>query len=262
MPAKTTWGSGDYSLMATALEPVSALVVEAAGVSAGDRVIDVATGTGNAALRAAARGASVLAVDYEPALLALARERVPTAAAAIEWVEGDAEALPAPSGQADVVVSVFGVMYASDHARAARELMRVLAPSGRVALAAWTPGSFMPAMGSVVAPYLPPPPASGGFPSRWGDPDSLTALLNGAGARVLEKRTEQLVLRCGDVEEAAEFLIRTAGHIVSEERRLTEHGRWQALHHDLISLVAQHLQHGRSGPELRLEYLLATASHA
>lgn len=262
MPTKTTWGAGDYPLMAAALEPVSALAVDAAAVSAGDRVIDVATGTGNAALQAAARGATVLAVDTEPSLLALARDRAVAAGALVEWLEGDAQALPARTGKADVVVSVFGVMYARDHARAARELVRVLAPAGRIVLAAWTPGSLMPTMGLVVAPYLPAQPAASGPPSRWGDPDSLSELLNDAGARLLESRTQQLFLRFDDVKEAADFLIRTAGHIVSEEPRITDQGRWQALQDNMITFVAQHLQSGSRGPQLQLEYLLATATHA
>jgi ubiquinone/menaquinone biosynthesis C-methylase UbiE len=165
--AKTTWGAGEYALMAQALEPASARVIEAVDVSAGERVIDVATGTGNAALLAAARGAHVLGIDTEPALLALARRRV-TAGLDVSWIEGDAEALPVADEHADVVVSVFGAMYAADHAVAARELVRVLAPGGRIALAAWTPGSVMPAMGGVIAGYLPPPPPASGPPSQWG----------------------------------------------------------------------------------------------
>ena len=112
-------------------------------------MIDVATGTGNAALLAAARGAYVLGIDTEPALLALARQRA-SADLDVRWIEGDAEALPVTDEHADVVLSVFGAMYTADHAAAARVLVRVLAPYGRLALAAWAPGSVMPAMGSVI----------------------------------------------------------------------------------------------------------------
>jgi ubiquinone/menaquinone biosynthesis C-methylase UbiE len=143
---KTTWGAGEYALMAQALEPASALAVDAVNVSAGERVIDVGTGTGNAALLAAARGAQALGIDSEPALLALARQRT-SASLDVRWVEGDAEALPVSDEYADVVLSIFGAMYAADHAAAARELVRVLAAHGRLALTAWTQGSVMPAMG-------------------------------------------------------------------------------------------------------------------
>lgn len=259
MLAKTTWGAAEYALMASALEPVSALVIDAAAVSAEDRVIDVGTGTGNAALEAAARGASVLAIDFEPALLELARDRARAAATAVEWVEGDAEALPAPSGQADVVVSVFGVVYALDHARAARELVRVLAPSGRIALAAWTPGSFMPAIGTAVAPYLPPAPAGSAPPSRWGDADFLKAVLHAAGARLTATSNETLTLKFHDAPDAVDFLIRTAGHIISQQQQLTDEGRWLALCQDLEAFVNDQGKRA-DGIELELEYLIATAT--
>ncbi|MGH2862435.1 MAG: class I SAM-dependent methyltransferase [Solirubrobacteraceae bacterium] len=163
---KTTWGAGEYALMAYALEPVSAELVDAVGISPGERVIDVATGTGNAALAAAARGAVTIGVDFEPSLLKLARERATTTGVDVGFVEGDVGRLPVGDGEADVVLSAFGVMYALDHTAAARELVRVLAPHGRIALAAWVPGSLMPAMGGVIAPYLPPPPPASGPPGR------------------------------------------------------------------------------------------------
>ena len=151
--------------MAQALEPASALVIGAVNVSAGERAIDVATGTGTAAPLAAARGAHVLGIDTEPELLALARGRA-SAGLDVKWVEGDAEALPVADEHADVVLAVFVAMYAADHAAAARELVRVLAPRGRLVLAAWTPGSVMAAMGGVIAGSLPlPPPASASQPN-------------------------------------------------------------------------------------------------
>ena len=116
MRAKTTSGAGEYALMARALEPASALVIEAVDVAVGDRVIDVATGTGNAAVLAATRGARVTGVDVEPALLEVASNRACAAGLDISWVEGDAEALPVADGEADAVVSVFGAMYAADQA--------------------------------------------------------------------------------------------------------------------------------------------------
>jgi SAM-dependent methyltransferase len=259
---KTTWGMGEYALMARALEPASAMVLDAVAVSAGDRVIDVATGTGNAALLAAARGAGVLGIDFEPALLALARQRATTAGVEIEWIEGDAETLPVVDGQADVVISVFGSMYAPDQAAAAKELVRVLAPSGRIGLAAWTPGSLMPAMGAVLAGYLPPPPPDTAPPSRWGDPDALQVLLDHAAGRLTAARVEQLTVRFEDARAAAGFLIRTAGHVISQQEQLRASGRWQALGDDLVSFVTQRRDHRAADLSLRLEYLVAVAGHA
>ncbi|MGH3247236.1 MAG: class I SAM-dependent methyltransferase, partial [Trebonia sp.] len=114
----TTWGQGDYPLMAERLEPAALAVVEAAGVRAGERVLDVAAGTGNAALLAAARGGRVVGVDFEPALLAVAARRARERGLAVRWLTGDAGALPVAGESADVVVSVFGVMYAGDQAGA------------------------------------------------------------------------------------------------------------------------------------------------
>jgi len=255
---KTTWGAGEYALMAQALQPASALVIDAVNVSAGERVIDVATGTGNAALLAAARGAHTLGIDTEPALLALARARV-TAGLDVTWIEGDAEALPVPDEHADVVVSVFGAMYAADHAAAARELVRVLAPPGRLALAAWTPGSVMPAMGGVIAGYLPPPPPASGPPSQWGDPEALQVLLNDAGATLQLTTVEHLTLRFDDAPAGADFLIRTAGHIVSYQHTLRAAGHWHRLRDELTAFVADRGQQHADKLLLRLDCLIAVA---
>ena len=256
--AKTTWGAGEYALMAQALEPASARVIDAVDVSAGERVIDVATGTGNAALLAAASGAHVLGVDTEPALLALARGRV-TAGLDVRWIEGDAEALPVADEHADVVVSVFGAMYATDHAAAARELVRVLAFGGRIALAAWTPGSVMPAMGGVIAPYLPPPPPASGPPSQWGDPEALRVLLKVAGATLQLTTVGHLTLRFDDARAGADFLIRTAGHIVSCQHTLRAAGRWHRLRDELTAFVFDRGQQHADELLLPLDYLIAVA---
>src|SRR3954451_2791391 len=159
--------------MAERLMPVAHEAVELVNVTRGESVLDVACGTGNGAVAAAERGAQAVGVDFETALLELARERAP----AVAFVEGDAVDLPFDDGAFDVVLSLFGVMYAPDHDRAARELTRVTAPAGRMVLAAWTPRSFMPRMGAALAPYLPPPPPGSGPPSRWGDRDALTDLI-------------------------------------------------------------------------------------
>jgi SAM-dependent methyltransferase len=258
---KTTWGAGEYALMAQALEPASALAVDTVNVSARERVIDVGTGTGNAALLAAARGAQVLGIDSEPALLALARQRT-SASLDVRWVEGDAEALPVSDEYADVVLSIFGAMYAADHAAAARELVRVLAAHGRLALTAWTPGSVMPAMGSVIAAYLPPPPPGSGPPSEWADPNALRALLKDAGATLEHANVERLTLSFDDAPAGADFLIRTAGHIVSHRAELRATGRWHQLGDDLTGFVADRGEQHDDKLLLHLDYLLAVAARS
>jgi SAM-dependent methyltransferase len=260
--AATSWGLGDYPLMAERLEPVARRVVELAEAGPGDRVLDVACGTGNAALLAAERGAGALGIDIEPALLVIARERAASrrgaarggeggpgdagqAAGSAEFREGDAAKLPLGDAAFDAVVSVFGVMYAPDHSGAARELARVTRPSGRIALAAWTPGSFMPRMGAALGPYLPPPPPGSGPPSRWGDEHQLAAILAEAGITLDSASREQL-----DLDAGVDLLIATAGHVLAEEERLRSEGRWQVLRDDLHALVDERVP---------FEYLLARA---
>ncbi|WP_280463050.1 class I SAM-dependent methyltransferase [Nocardia carnea] len=258
----TTWGVGDYPSMGRYLQPVAEAAVEAAAVGPGDRVVDIATGTGNAALLAAGRGGRVAGIDFEPALLRLAEERARCAGFDPEWLCGELEALPVPDRSADVVLSVFGVMYAADHQAAARELARVAAPGARVVLASWQPGSVLPAMGQVLSAYLPPPPAGSGPPSRWGEATSLAGILEPHRLRVTATSSGQVILRFSSSEEAAEFLVRTAGHVMSEQDRLTAEGRWDELHRDLRRFVEQRAEHRRDHLLLPLDYLLATATEA
>ena len=227
----TTWGVGEYPLMAARLHPVAVAAVDRAAVRAGDRVVDVAAGTGNAALLAAERGAEVVGVDFEPSLLRVAEERAVDLGLRVRWETADVTTLPVPDGWATVVVSVFGVMYAADHAAAARELARCVAPEARTVLASWVPGSFMPAMGQALSEFLPAPAPSTGPPSRWGDPDALAELLAPAGLRVVSSITENLTMTFEDAKHAADVLVRTAGHVVAERPRLTAEGRW----HDLMA---------------------------
>lgn len=179
--AATTWGAGDYAQMGHLLEPAAAAVVNAAAVAPGERVCDIATGTGNAALLAAARGGRTTGVDLEPTLLRIAERRARDAQLGITWVRGDAQALPLADHSADVALSVFGTMYAADHRVTACEIRRLCAEGVRVVLASWVPGSFMPSMGKTLSAFLPPPPPATGPPSAWGDPGSLGLLLADAG---------------------------------------------------------------------------------
>jgi ubiquinone/menaquinone biosynthesis C-methylase UbiE len=170
------WASGDFHAVATLIQPVADALCEAADLQAGWRVLDVATGSGNAALAAARFGCEVVGIDYVPALLARGRRRAEAEGLAIELLEGDAEAIPFPDASFDAVLSVYGSMFAPDHQRASAELARVSRPGGRIALATWTPDGFIGEMLQVVAAHVPPPP---GVPSpiRWGSESYLRQLL-------------------------------------------------------------------------------------
>ena len=257
--ATTTWGLGNYARMAFRLRPAAARVVAAAGVASGDAVLDVACGTGNAALAAAARGGGpVVGVDLEPLLLDQARAAAPEVP--VEWRVGDATALPVADAAFDVVVSAFGVMYAADQPAAARELARAVKPGGRVALANWAPGSFLPAMGAALAPFLPPPPPDGAPPPRWGDEPAARTLLHDAGLEVVSAERTSLTLDFDARAAAVAFLVATAGHVVAERARLEAEGRWPHLLGALAGAIAQH-DSGRDGAvSLRCDYLLVSAS--
>jgi ubiquinone/menaquinone biosynthesis C-methylase UbiE len=169
------WASGDFHAVAALIQPVAETLVEAAGPQAGWQVLDVATGSGNAAIAAARAGCDVVGVDYVPGLLARGRARVEAEGLAVDFVEGDAEALGFADGSFDAVFSVFGAMFAPDHHRAAGELARVCRPGGTIALATWTPDGFIGQMFKVVSTYVPPAPGVAS-PLHWGSEQYLASL--------------------------------------------------------------------------------------
>lgn len=185
------WSVGRYEPTAERLLPAAALAVEHAGARPGEGVLDVGCGSGNAAILAAATGANVTGVDPAPRLLAVARDRAAAARYEIEFLEGTAEALPVPDASVDVLLSVFGVIFATDPRRAAAELVRVTADPGRIVLTAWLPGGAMSqvAMVSRTAVFRalgqePPPPFA------WHDRETLVELFGPHGFSVeLEEAT-------------------------------------------------------------------------
>jgi SAM-dependent methyltransferase len=255
---QTTWGLGEYELMAESLEPAAAAMVDLAGVSRSDRVLDLACGTGNAALIAARRGASVVGVDFEPRLLKIAAARARDAGVSIEWI---CEDVTSQRAAFSVILSAFGVMYAPDHDGAAATLARCCAPGGRVALAAWAPGSFMPSMGPALAAYLPAPPAGAVSPARWGDPEAAASLLRRHGLSVRHSAATSLSLSFAGRPQAVDFLIRTAGHVRGEQARLEREGGWSDLARDLERLVATWDEGDGSRVDIRCDYLLVLAEH-
>jgi SAM-dependent methyltransferase len=176
---QTTWASGDYSAVATLIVPVAEHLVDLADLEAGSRVLDMATGSGNAALAAARLGCDVVGIDYVDALLERGRERAAAEHLTIDLRPGDAEDLPFADASFDAVLSVFGSMFAPDHDQTAREIARVTRPGGTIALASWTPDGFLGHLFRTVAQYVPAP---AGFPSPmlWGDADHLRSLFGPA----------------------------------------------------------------------------------
>jgi SAM-dependent methyltransferase len=186
---KATWSEGDFNVLALAVMPASELLVSAIDVRAGERVLDIACGSGNAALVAARRNAEVTGIDYVPALIERARARAQAEGTTVAFRESDAQALPFADGDFDVTLSVFGVMFAPEQPRAASELLRVTRKGGRVGLVNWMPEEFGGDFFRAHAKYLPPPP---GLlpPPRWGTEAGVRELLGaGVGSLSCERRT-------------------------------------------------------------------------
>jgi ubiquinone/menaquinone biosynthesis C-methylase UbiE len=197
------WASGHYDAVATELiAELGPVLVEATGIREGDLVLDVAAGSGNVAIPAALTGARVIASDLTPELLeegaAHARER----GVVLEWQVADAEHLPYDDGEFDVAVSAVGIMFAPHHQEAADELVRVVAPGGRIGLASWTPAGFIGQMFAAMKPFVAPPPAGVQPPPLWGDEDHVRALL---GDRVTDVRVERRTVRVTRFAEPADF---------------------------------------------------------
>jgi SAM-dependent methyltransferase len=184
---QATWSSGDYAVIGSTLQIVGETLCEAADVAAGERVLDVACGNGNAALAAARRFALVTGVDYVPTLLDRARARAAANGLPLELRDADAEAMPFADGAFDVVLSTFGVMFTPDQPRAARELARVCRHGGRIALASWTPDGFIGRVFKTVGAHVPPPPGLTS-PLAWGTEPRLAELFGGEGREIRTQR--------------------------------------------------------------------------
>ena len=180
---QAAWGSGNYAVVGTTLQIVGENLCEAVNLRAGERVLDVAAGNGNATLAAARHFAEVTSTDYVPALLERGRARAEAEGLQVTFREADAEALPFADSTFDVVLSTFGVMFTPDQARAAREMLRVCRPGGRIGLANWTPGSFIGELFKVLGRYL-PPAAGVRSPALWGTEERLKELFSEAEASI------------------------------------------------------------------------------
>jgi SAM-dependent methyltransferase len=178
---QATWASGDFAVIGVTLQIVGESLAEAADIRAGERVLDVAAGNGNATLAAARRFAEVTSTDYVPALLDNARARAAAEGLQVTFRTADAEDLPFEDGSFDAALSTFGAMFTPDHARPAREMLRVVRSGGRIGLANWTPDGFIGQLFKVIGAYI-PAPAGLKSPALWGTEPHIVELF-GAHAR-------------------------------------------------------------------------------
>ncbi len=256
---RTMWAFGDYAAVAAEIIPtLGPILVEAAGVGAEDHVLDVAAGTGNAAIPAARLGASVVASDLTPALLEHGRSLASAAGVDVRWDEGDAEALPYGDDSFDVVLSCVGVMFAPHHQDSADELVRVCRPGGTIGLLSWTPTGFIGQMFATMRPYVPAAPAGVQPPPLWGDESHVRTLL---GDRVEDVRAERKTVRV-EFEDAAgfrDYFKRCYGPTIAAYNGLADNPERQAaLDADLLAL-AQRFDRGDATTVLDWEYLLVVA---
>jgi SAM-dependent methyltransferase len=185
------WASGDYaSMVETFLLPLGPELVEACGITAGMRVLDVAAGTGNASIPAAKTGAEVTASDLTPELFDAGRRRAETEGVELEWVEADAENLPFEDQSYDVVMSSIGAMFAPHHQEVADELVRVCRPGGTIGMLNWTPEGMIGALFRTMGPFAPPPPPGAQPAPLWGSEEHMKELFGDrVDFRTLERKT-------------------------------------------------------------------------
>jgi ubiquinone/menaquinone biosynthesis C-methylase UbiE len=238
------WASGDYSAVAARIHPMAEHLCEAADLIPGSRVLDVATGSGNAAIAAARFDCEVTGIDYVNDLLDRARARATAEGLDIAFAEADAEALPFADDSFDAVLSVVGVMFAPDQERAAAELLRVTRPGGTIGLASWTPEGFIGDLLRIVTRYAPPPP--GVRPAvEWGSRARVGELLGGVAELHMEERF--FTFRHRSAEDFADFFLVNYGPTERAAAGLDAEGR-EAMRQDLVALAAQKSRLPAGGP--------------
>ena len=238
------WSSGDFAVVAARIVLVAEQLCDTADLRAGWRVLDVATGSGNAAIAAARHGCTAIGIDYVPELLERGQRRAEAERLAVELVEGDAEALPFEDASFDAVTSVFGAMFAPDHVQAAAELVRVVRPGGTIALASWTPGGFIGDLFRTVAAHV-PPPAGVASPMLWGTESHLRELF-GEQVVSLEIAEQTFTFRFVSAEAFVAFFRRWYGPTVKAFAALEREGQ-EALERDLVELARRHDRLGAPG---------------
>jgi ubiquinone/menaquinone biosynthesis C-methylase UbiE len=255
-----TWSEGDFAMVAGLVMMVSEELVEALDIVPGERVLDVACGSGNAALAAARRSwGNVVGVDFVPSLLERGRERAAAERLDVEFVEGDAAELPFEEASFDVVTSVFGAMFAPDQEKAASELLRVCKPGGRIGMANWVPDSGVGRMFMTVAKHAPPPPGVTS-PLLWGTEERLQELFGDEISDLgVERRASRQAFRSAD--HFLDFFRTYFGPTKVAYERVGSDGE-EALTADLRAYLEESNTAGDRALVLQSEYLQVVATRA
>jgi SAM-dependent methyltransferase len=260
---RAMWALGDYRAVAVdVISELGPVLVAATAVGRGDRVLDVAAGTGNAAVPAALAGAEVVASDLTPELFAAGRDFAAWHGVELTWEEGDAEALPYADGSFDVVLSCVGVMFAPHHQQAADELVRVCRRGGAIGLISWTPTGFVGEMFRTMKPYAPAPPPGAQPPPLWGDEDHVRGLLGDRVTTVVARRQTLTVGGFASPGAWRNYWKSVYGPTIVAYRNVADDlDRVAALDRDLAALAARY-DIGTGATAMEWEYLLLTARRA
>lgn len=254
------WASGDYpSMVETFLLPLGPRLVEFAGIGPGQRVLDVAAGTGNASIPAAQAGAEVVASDLTPELFEAGRARAEAAGVELEWAQADAENLPFEDESFDVVISSIGVMFAPFHQDAADELVRVCRPGGTIGLLSWTPEGMIGALFRTMGQFMPPPPPGAQPPPLWGGEEHLQELF---GDRVELEKAEREVLDVTAFErpdDYGEHFKQRYGPTIAARANAEKEGRTEEFDRALSEFCAEWNRGSDDDARFEMEYLLTVA---
>ncbi|OBF85450.1 hypothetical protein A5791_22820 [Mycobacterium sp. 852002-51163_SCH5372311] len=254
---RAVWASGDYALMAEeVMAPLGPILVAATGIGPGQRVLDVAAGSGNISLPAARAGASVVSTDLTPELLDRSRSRATELGLTLHWQNADAQALPFGDGEFDTVISAIGVMFAPDQQRAADELVRVCRPGGTIGVISWTPTGFFGRMLATIRPYRPTLTAAVPPAALWGREDYVRGLLGDRADDVSMRRETLTVNRFDSAEDVHYYFRNHYGPTIEAFANIGENAVLAAaLDAELIALAQEFLV----GGVMEWEYLLLTA---
>jgi ubiquinone/menaquinone biosynthesis C-methylase UbiE len=251
------WASGNYpAVVDQIVQSLGGILVEALNVQSGQRVLDIAAGTGTSALPAARRGAVVTATDLTPELLDVGRAAAAGEGLDVTWQTADAEALPFSEGAFDVVLSCIGVMFAPHHQQAADELLRVCRPGGTIGVLSWTPEGFIGQLFATMKPYAPPPPPGASPAPLWGQVDHVRDLFGDRVSDLVAQKQMLWVDRFADGAAWRDFFKSNYGPTIAVYRFIgADPEKVEALDNDLAALGDRFFEQGA----MNWEYLLVTA---